>query len=140
MPSAGSARARCSGGLALVAAGAALLALAPDRPAYAADLLPGYLALGLGMGLAFPAVSITAMSEVAHETAGVASGLISTAHEVGAALGVAALSAVAFATAGTVDYGSASLVAALAAAALAVLAAVVMPAVRPAPGVAVPVH
>jgi EmrB/QacA subfamily drug resistance transporter len=128
------------GGLALVAAGAALLALAPDRPAYAADLLPGYLALGLGMGLAFPAVSITAMSEVAHETAGVASGLISTAHEVGAALGVAALSAVAFATAGTVDYGSASLVAALAAAALAVLAAVVMPAVRPAPGVAVPVH
>jgi hypothetical protein len=133
-------RALLSGGMVLVAAGAALLALAPADPAYAVDLLPGYLALGLGMGLAFPAISITAMSEVAHETAGVASGLISTAHEVGAALGVAALSAVALAAAGTVDYGSASLVAAVAAGALAVLAAAVMPAVRPAHGAAVPVH
>ena len=129
-----------AGGLALVATGAALLAFAPDRPDYLADLLPGWLVLGLGMGLAVPAVSITAMSDVADATAGVASGLLSTAHEIGAALGVAALSAVALGAGGTVDYGSASLVAAIVAAALAVVAAAALPAVRPAPGAAVPVH
>jgi EmrB/QacA subfamily drug resistance transporter len=113
-------------GLSLVAAGSLLLALAPARAGYAADLLPGLLLVGAGIGLAFPAASVTAMSAVDHEGAGLASGLLTTAHEIGAALGVAVLSAVA--VGGSVADGF--LVAAVVAAVLAVLAAGAVPAVR----------
>ena len=41
-------------GLVLVAAGAALLALAPDVAGYATDVLPGFLVLGFGVGIVFP--------------------------------------------------------------------------------------
>lgn len=82
-------------GLVLVAVGAALLALAPDQAAYGTDLLPGFLVIGLGVGLVFPAGSIAAMSRVDEESAGIASGLLTTGHELGAAFGVAAISAVA---------------------------------------------
>jgi MFS family permease len=126
-------------GLVLAALGAFSLALAPDQASYATDVLPGFAVLGLGMGIAFPAISIAALSDVAHETSGAASGLLSTAHEIGAALGVAALSAVAVATP-PFDYGSGSLAAAIVAGALALLAAVVMPAVRPASGAHAAMH
>jgi EmrB/QacA subfamily drug resistance transporter len=129
-------------GLLLAATGALLLSLAPDHASYAGDLLPGLVVLGLGVGVAFPAISITAMSDVAHDGAGVASGMLSTAHEVGAALGVAALSAIALATdAGArLHYGDASLAAAIVAGGLAALAAAVVPVVRPAPGAPVAMH
>jgi len=132
-----------AGGLTLVAAGALLLALAPDDARYAADLLPGFLVLGLGVGLTFPAVSITALSRVDHERAGLASGLMSTAHEVGAALGVAALSAIATGSglgASAAGYGDACLAAAVVAGLLGAVAAFALPAVRPAPGVQVAMH
>lgn len=134
-------RALITAGLALVSVGTLLLALAPDDAGYAADLLPGFLIFGLGVGLAFPAVSITALSEIDHERAGLASGLMSTAHEVGAALGVAVLSAVAAgASTPGAGYGDAALATAVAAGLLAVAAAVVVPVVRPAPGAAVSMH
>jgi MFS family permease len=120
-------------GLALAALGAGCLALAPEPASYVSDLLPGFAIIGLGIGIAFPAISIAALSDVSHETGGVASGLLSTAHEVGAAVGVAALSAF-------LDYGSASLAAAIVAGALALLAAIVMPVVRPAPGAHAAMH
>jgi Na+/melibiose symporter-like transporter len=82
-------------GLLLVAAGAGLLALAPDVATYATDILPAFLVLGFGVGLVFPAGSIAAMSDVGEEEAGLASGLVATGHELGAAFGVAAISAVA---------------------------------------------
>jgi MFS family permease len=82
-------------GLALVAGGAGLLALAPDVASYGKDILPGFLVLGFGVGLVFPAGSIAAMSNVPDEAAGLASGLVTTGHELGAAFGVAAISAVA---------------------------------------------
>jgi MFS family permease len=82
-------------GLVLVAGGAGLLVLAPDVASYGTDLLPGFLVLGFGVGLVFPAGAIAAMSGVADDTAGLASGLITTGHELGAAFGVAAISAVA---------------------------------------------
>ena len=120
-------------GLVLAALGAGSLALAPEQASYVSDLLPGFAIIGLGIGIAFPAISIAALSDVSHETGGVASGLLSTAHEVGAAVGVAALSA-------SLDYGSASLAAAIVAGALALLAAIVMPVVRPAPGAHAAMH
>src|SRR4051794_924905 len=134
------------GGLALVSAGALLLALAPDDARYAGDLLPGFLVLGVGVGLTFPAVSITALSRVGHEQAGVASGVMSTAHEVGAALGAAALSAVAAGTGSgaagisAAGYGDACLAAAVVAGLLGAGAAVVLPVVRPAPGAHAALH
>ena len=87
-------------GLGAMAAGALLLAAAPDRASYFTDLLPGFLVLGLGVGFAFPAASVTTMSDVRHEQAGLASGLMTTGHEIGAALGVAVFSAVATAGSG----------------------------------------
>jgi EmrB/QacA subfamily drug resistance transporter len=94
MPRTGS-RVLVVAGLLLTAAGGIGLALAPDRASYAADVLPGLLAIGFGVGLVFPGVSVTAMSRVEHHQAGLAAGVLSTAHEIGAALGVAVLAAVA---------------------------------------------
>jgi hypothetical protein len=119
------------------------LHLATARASYPTDLLPGLLVLGLGTGLVFPAASITAMRDVAGGQAGLASGLVTpTAHEVGAALGVAVFSAVAAAgdhtTAGggfAAGYRHGIAVAAAIAAALAVGALGTVPPVRPAPGV-----
>lgn len=82
-------------GLVVVAAGALLLATLDDRPAYAADLLPGFVVFGLGVGLVFVAVSVTAMAGIPSEHSGLASGVLMTGHEIGAALGVASLAAVA---------------------------------------------
>ena len=56
--------------------------------------------LGLGVGMVFVPVSVTSMAGIPASHAGVASGFLMTGHEVGAALGVAILSAVA-STAGT---------------------------------------
>jgi Na+/melibiose symporter-like transporter len=126
------ARAVAAGGLLLVAAGALALALAPDHAAYLGDLLPGLLATGLGIGLTFPAASVTAMDGVGHADAGLVSGVMSTAHELGAAIGTAVLAAVAAGGATPADgYGTAFLVAGGAAAALAVAALATVPAVRP---------
>jgi EmrB/QacA subfamily drug resistance transporter len=123
-------------GMLLAAAGTLLLALAPDDPSYAGGLLPGFVVFGLGIGLAFPAMQITAMSDVRHETAGLASGVVSTGHEVGAALGVAVLSAIA---AGS-GYGEASLWAAIVAGLLGLAAVATVPTVRPAAGAHVGMH
>lgn len=143
LPHAGS-RTVAVGGLALVTAGALLLAAAPPRAAYGSDLLPGLLLLGAGVGLAFVAVSVTAMAEVRHEQAGLASGLMTTAHELGAALGVAVLSAVAAGALADGDpaagYGDGFLAAGLIAAALAVVSLLALPAVRPAPGARAAMH
>ncbi|MGH3995262.1 MAG: MFS transporter, partial [Pseudonocardiaceae bacterium] len=51
-------------GFVLVAGGAGMLALAPDDASYATDILPGFVLLGFGVGLVFPAGSIAAMSDV----------------------------------------------------------------------------
>ena len=123
-------------GLALAAGGLLTLSGAGTDAGYALDLLPGFVAVGFGVGLAFVAINVTAMAEVGHHEAGLASGLMTTAHELGAALGVAALSAVA---AGD-GLGDAFAVAAGVAAVGALAAIVALPSVRPEPGVAHPVH
>lgn len=121
-------------GASLMAAATALLAAVPDNASYLGNLLPGFVILGFGVGLVFPAVSVTAMSELDRDGAGIASGLMMTAHEIGAALGVAILAAIA-ATAPAADfavgYRDAFLVAAVLAAALALAALLTLPAVRP---------
>jgi sugar phosphate permease len=74
------------------------------------------------------------LSQVAHQEAGLASGILSTFHEFGAALGVAAVSSIAAASiAGTSSTGFTRgfTFAAITAAASAVLALFVVPAAKP---------
>jgi predicted MFS family arabinose efflux permease len=72
-----------------------MLASIDADPSYLSDVLPGFALLGLGVGPMFVAISVAAMSDVPQEQSGMASGLLMTGHEIGAALGVAALTAVA---------------------------------------------
>ncbi len=62
---------------------------------YWSNLLPGYLLMGFGLPFAFIPVSIAALAGVSHQEAGLASGLINTAQQVGGAIGVAVASSVA---------------------------------------------
>ena len=131
-------RAVIAAGLALAAAGDLLLSLAPVDAAYPTDLLPGFLLLGLGVGFAFVSISVSAMSDVRDHQAGLASGLITTAHDLGAAAGVSIFSAVAFGsgaagTAGLVTgYGQGTAAGSAIAAALALVAVIAVPRLRPA--------
>jgi predicted MFS family arabinose efflux permease len=141
LPRAGT-RVVAAAGLALMAGGALLLSVVSARSGYLTGLLPGLLIIGAGTGLVFPAVSVTAMSDVAADRAGLASGLMTTAHEIGAALGVAVFSVVAIAAGGgfAAGYRHGFTVAAGVAAGLALLAAAAIPAVRPADGARLAVH
>ena len=60
-------------------------------------MLPPFMVDGIGMGFVLSAVVPTAMARVLPERAGEASGVVTTAMQVGGALGVAALGAVFFA-------------------------------------------
>ncbi|MBX6357033.1 MAG: MFS transporter, partial [Micromonosporaceae bacterium] len=82
-------------GLALLAAALGLLARLPADGRYLADILPSLLLLGVGAGLALPAVTALAMSAATADDAGVASGLVNTTQQVGAALGLAVMASLA---------------------------------------------
>jgi EmrB/QacA subfamily drug resistance transporter len=62
---------------------------------YFADLLPGFLLIGVGLGFSFVPISIAALAGVQPAEAGLASGLINTTQQIGGALGIAALSTIA---------------------------------------------
>ncbi|MFD3697642.1 MFS transporter [Streptomyces sp. NPDC058646] len=105
---------------ALAAAGAAL---APAGGLWT-GLVPGFALLALGLGAAFVCATTAALSEVAPEHSGLASGTVGTAHELGAALGVAALASGGFTALP------------FPALALALAAAVLLPAGHPSPSAA----
>jgi sugar phosphate permease len=65
---------------------------------YLGDLLPGFLLISIGMGFSFVPISIAALAGVHASEAGLASGLINTSQQIGGALGIAVLSAVATST------------------------------------------
>jgi EmrB/QacA subfamily drug resistance transporter len=138
-------RAMVVGGLALVAGGELLLSGASAHAAYATDLLPGFLLLGFGVGLTFIAVSVTAMSEIPDGRAGLASGLMTTAHELGGALGVAIFATVALGAGMTgaafvTGYGDGAIAGAAIAAALALIALLAVPSFRPETAAHVAMH
>ncbi len=80
-------------GFALAAAGGLLLAFLPADTWH--GVLPGLLVLASGAGACFVSAATATMATVAHERAGVMSGLLNTGHELGASLGVATVSAIA---------------------------------------------
>jgi MFS family permease len=61
---------------------------------YVSDLLPGYLLVGFALPFSFIPVSIAALAGVEPHEAGLASGLINTAQQIGGAIGVAVTSSV----------------------------------------------
>jgi MFS family permease len=82
-------------GTVLAAVALLLFVFSPVDGAYLVHVLPGMVLLGLGMGVAFPALMAIAMSDVAPEDAGIASGLVGTTAEAGGALGLAVLATLA---------------------------------------------
>jgi hypothetical protein len=67
----------------------------PVHGRYVSNLLPGLLAIGLGLGLTFVPITLAGTSEVSGEDAGIASGLLNTAQQVGGSIGLAILSTLA---------------------------------------------
>jgi hypothetical protein len=88
------ARAPATVGMLLLAAGMAGLARLEAASGYS-SIWPCFLLCGVGTALTMPTVSATAMGAIASQKAGVASGVLNTARQVGGALGIAVVSAVA---------------------------------------------
>jgi hypothetical protein len=82
-------------GMGLVAVALVWFAQVPTHGAYAADLLGPMVVAAAGLGLAFVPVTIAAVAGVRDHEAGLASGLINTAQQVGGALGLAVLATIA---------------------------------------------
>ena len=66
----------------------------PVHASYWSDLFPGYLLVGFALPFTFIPVSIAALAGVEGHEAGLASGLINTAQQIGGAIGVAVTSSV----------------------------------------------
>lgn len=88
-------------GLGLTGAAIAWLIRLPVEGSYFIDLLPTLLLLPLGIGMVFTPLFTAATSGVPPREAGLASGLINTAQQMGGALGLAILTGVAAAVVST---------------------------------------
>jgi EmrB/QacA subfamily drug resistance transporter len=82
-------------GLFLASLGLLLFARAPVEGTFALDVLPSMILLGVGAGMAFNPVLLAAMSDVAPDEAGLASGVVNTSFMMGGALGLAVLASLA---------------------------------------------
>jgi len=82
-------------GLGLMTIGLLLFARAPVDGDFVVDVLPSTIAIGLGAGIAFNPILLAAMSDVAPEQSGLASGVVNTSFMMGGALGLAVLASVA---------------------------------------------
>jgi EmrB/QacA subfamily drug resistance transporter len=82
-------------GLLITTGGFVLLTTLSTHGDYWSRVVPAMIMFGVGPGIAFVAVTIAGTSGVAPEDSGVASGLLNTTQQVGGALGLAILSAVA---------------------------------------------
>ena len=89
-------------GLALLTAGALLLARLPAGGDYWTDVLPGMILLAFGSGLSYAPTFIAASSGVRAQDQGAASGLVNSAQEIGAAVGLSTLALVASGLGGAV--------------------------------------
>jgi len=87
-------------GLALMTISLVLLARTPVEGNWLIDILPATVAVGIGAGIAFNPILLAAMSGVAPEQAGLASGVVNTAFMMGGAVGLAILASLADARTG----------------------------------------
>lgn len=82
-------------GLLVLAAGMAVLSLVRPDGSFAVDVLPASLIAAAGMALAFIPSLGTAIQSAKPEEGGLASGIVNTSYQVGSALGLAVMTAVA---------------------------------------------
>jgi len=88
-------RAALTGGLLASAVSVAWLSRLPVDGQYFWDLFPAYVLGGAGMAFSFVPVTIASLAGVSRSDAGVASGLVNTSRQIGGAIGLAAVSAIA---------------------------------------------
>jgi EmrB/QacA subfamily drug resistance transporter len=82
-------------GCLIAAAGIYWVSRVPLHASYVTALLPGFVVMSLGAGSVFVAVTAAANAGVSADKAGLAAGLLNSSQQVGSALGLAILSAVA---------------------------------------------
>ncbi len=82
-------------GALLSAGGIYYLSRIPLHGSYVSDLLPGLVMMSIGFGAVFVGVTTAANAGVPSDKAGLAAGLLSTSQQLGMALGLAILSAIA---------------------------------------------
>ncbi len=82
-------------GMLLLAAGMAVMSLVRANGSFAVDVLPASLIAAAGMSLVFIPSLGTAISSAKPEEGGLASGIVNTSYQVGSALGLAVMTAVA---------------------------------------------
>ena len=96
-------------GLLLLGAGMFWLSLVRPDGSYVVDVLPASLVAALGMSLAFIPTLGTAISSAPPQEGGLASGIVNTSYQVGSALGLAAMTAIAAVGAGPAATNTANL-------------------------------
>jgi EmrB/QacA subfamily drug resistance transporter len=82
-------------GCLVAGAGICYVSRVPLHGSYVSDLLPGFLVMSLGAGSVFVSVTAAANAGVPSDKAGLAAGLLNSSQQIGSALGLAILSAVA---------------------------------------------
>jgi EmrB/QacA subfamily drug resistance transporter len=82
-------------GTVIAAGGLYWLSKVPVDGSYLSDILPGLMIVSIGMGGVFTGLTTAANAGVDQDKAGLAAGLLNTGQQLGAALGLATLSAVA---------------------------------------------
>ncbi len=82
-------------GCLIAAAGIYYVSRVPLPGSYVTDLLPGFLVMSLGAGSVFVSIAAAANAGVPGDKAGLAAGLLNASQQIGSALGLAILSAVA---------------------------------------------
>jgi EmrB/QacA subfamily drug resistance transporter len=88
-------RVAISVGLLMSALGLLWLTQIGVHTSYWTHLFPQQIVMSLGLGLAFPALSSTALTKVRERDSGVASAMVNTTQQVGASLGAALLNTIA---------------------------------------------
>jgi EmrB/QacA subfamily drug resistance transporter len=92
-------------GAVIAAGGLYWLSRIPVDGTYVSDILPGLLIASIGLGGVFTGVTTAANAGVGEERAGLAAGLLNTGQQIGSALGLAILSALATARTSSLLHG-----------------------------------
>jgi len=123
-----------AGAFAVAAVGMFLLSRVGEHGSYTADVLPGMLIAGVGLGVATVSVSMAILTGTRNEESGMISGLNSTGHEIGGTLGIAIFSTIGAGASGAIlgphaasGIGHAFLIAALIAGLASLTALAVLP-------------
>ncbi|MEV5747140.1 MFS transporter [Actinoallomurus sp. NPDC052308] len=82
-------------GLVVLAAGLGVLSTIHPHGGFVTDVLPGSLISAVGMALVFIPATMAAIGGVAPEQGGLASGIVNTTYQIGSAVGLAAMTAIA---------------------------------------------